>query len=130
MFFPQKNLNINLATIGGNMQHTYTLKTNNDFRRIYSKGKSFVNSGVVVYISKNRIGYNRVGLTVGKKIGNAVKRNRAKRVMREAFMQFENSLKNGYDIVLVARGRTVSLKSTEVTRLLNTLFVKAEMLIR
>ena len=112
------------------MQHTYTLKTNNDFRRIYSKGKSFVNSGVVVYISKNRIGYNRVGLTVGKKIGNAVKRNRAKRVMREAFMQFENSLKNGYDIVLVARGRTVSLKSTEVTRLLNTLFVKAEMLIR
>jgi ribonuclease P protein component len=112
------------------MQHTYTLKTNNDFRRIYSKGKSFVNSGVVVYISRNRIGSNRVGLTVGKKIGNAVKRNRAKRVMREAFMQLENSLKNGYDIVLVARGRTVFLKSTEVTRLLNILFIKAGILIQ
>jgi ribonuclease P protein component len=111
------------------MQHTYTLKTNNDFRRIYNRGKSFVSTGVVVYMTKNRTGSNRLGLTVGKKIGNAVKRNRAKRVMREAFMQLEYRLKSGYDIVLVARGKTVFLKSTDVTRLLNDLFLKAGILI-
>jgi len=94
------------------MQHTYTIKANNDFRRIYNRGKSFVSTGVVVYVVRNGVGYNRLGLTVSKKIGNAVKRNRAKRVMREAFRKLEFRLKNGYDIVLVARGKTVYLKST------------------
>jgi ribonuclease P protein component len=125
-----KNINFNLATIGENMQHTYTLKTNNDFRRIYNRGKSFVSSGIVVYVTRNSAGYNRIGLTVGKKIGNAVKRNRAKRVMREAFISFENRLKSGYDIVLVARGKTVFIKSTEVAKFLNDLLTKAGILIK
>jgi ribonuclease P protein component len=112
------------------MQHTYTLKTNNDFRRIYNRGKSFVSSGVVVYVTKNNAGFNRIGLTVGKKIGNAVKRNRAKRVMREAFISLEHRLKNGYDIVLVARGKTVFIKSTEVNKYLNDLLTKAGILIQ
>jgi ribonuclease P protein component len=110
--------------------NTYTLKTNSDFKRIYNRGKSFISAGVVVYVTRNGTGYNRIGLTVGKKIGNAVKRNRAKRVMREAFIQFESRLKNGYDIVLVARGKTVFLKSTVVMRFLNDLFIKAGILIQ
>jgi ribonuclease P protein component len=112
------------------MQHTYILKTNNDFKRIYNRGKSFVSTGIVVYVAKNGVGINRIGLTVSKKIGNAVKRNRAKRVMREAFRHLEYRLKNGYDIILVARGKTVFLKSTEITRFLNDLFIKAGILIQ
>ena len=57
---------------------------NNDFRRLYAKGKSFVSPLVVVYVKKNRNQGLRVGITTSKKIGNAVLRNRSRRVIREA----------------------------------------------
>ena len=57
----------------------HTLKLNKDFRRLYARGKSVACGCVVVYCMKNRKDENRIGLTVGKTIGKAVKRNRAKR---------------------------------------------------
>ena len=58
---------------------------NNEFRRAYARGKCFVTPVVVVYVLKNRTGNVRVGITTSKKIGNAVRRNRSRRVIREAF---------------------------------------------
>ena len=54
------------------------LNENKDFRRIYAKGKSYVSSSVITYVSKNRCKQIRVGITTSKKIGNAVQRNRAR----------------------------------------------------
>ena len=89
---------------------------NNDFRRLYAKGKSFVSPLVVVYVKKNRNQGLRVGITTSKKIGNAVWRNRSRRVIREAFRELSPRVKSGYDLVFVARGRTPHVKSTDVRR--------------
>ncbi len=90
------------------------LKENRDFRRVYNKGKSSVSPYFVVYIMKNRWDVTRLGITVGKKIGNAVKRNRAKRVITAAFSTVYPQLQSGYDFVIVARTRILNVKSTEV----------------
>lgn len=87
------------------MNNTVSLKLNRDFRRIYYKGKSAAGGYVVVYSLKNRLGFNRLGLTVGKTVGNAVRRNRAKRLMRESYRAMEDRLGVGFDIIIVSRSR-------------------------
>lgn len=96
------------------MKQIVSLCRNNDFRRVYAKGKSFVGSLAVTYVRKNRLGITQVGITTSKKIGNAVLRNRSRRVIREAFRQLSPQVKPGYDLVFVARGRTPHSKSTQV----------------
>jgi len=90
------------------------LKENRDFRRVYNKGKSLVCPYFVVYVNKNRADNIRLGITVSKKIGNAVKRNRAKRVITAAFSAVCPKIQSGYDFVIVARTRILNVKSTEV----------------
>lgn len=87
------------------------LNRNNDFQRAYRRGKSSVHPHVVVYVNKNRVGYTRIGITASKKIGNAVTRNRARRVIRSALQRVLPQNIGPYDIVLVARGQTAALKS-------------------
>jgi ribonuclease P protein component len=90
------------------------LNENRDFRRLYSRGKSLVNPALVTYVMKNRAGFCRVGITTSKKIGNAVERNRARRVIREAYRQLQPKIKGNYDLVFVARVRTIRMKSTDI----------------
>ena len=96
------------------MNSVETLKTNSDFRRAYARGKSYTTPALVMYVRKNRAGSCRIGITASKKIGNAVQRNRARRVIRESFRQIKLPLKSGFDIVFVARTKTVFKKSTEI----------------
>ena len=60
---------------------------NKEFARAYARGKAFVHPKLVLYVMKNRLGHTRVGITATKKIGNAVHRNRARRVIRAALYQ-------------------------------------------
>lgn len=101
---------------------------NNDFVRAYSRGKSYVHSHIVLYVRKNREGRTRVGLTASKKIGNAVMRNRARRVMRAALYQVLDRDLGPVDIVLVARGITPRLKSTKLAPTLQKLLQDAGLL--
>ena len=93
-----------------------TLKLNSEFRRLYSRGKSCASGTIVVYAMKNRYKPQsvRFGLTVSKTVGNAVKRNRAKRLMREAFYKFSDIIRPGYDFVIVARTRINGKKADSV----------------
>lgn len=70
----------------------------------------------MTYVRKNRLGIIRVGITTSKKIGNAVMRNRSRRVIREAFRELSPRVSAGYDLVFVARGKTPHKKSTEVRK--------------
>lgn len=71
---------------------------------------------VVVYVMKRKGSQVRVGITTSKKIGNAVERNRSRRVIREAFRELYPRVRRGVDLVLVARGKTPFVKSTDVKR--------------
>ena len=89
------------------MKRADTLKKNHEFRRLYQKGASAVGGGMVLYCRKNRLGRNRLGITVSVKLGKAVVRNRARRRLREIYRLNQDKLQSGWDIVLVARGRSV-----------------------
>ena len=91
-----------------------SLTFNTDFRRAYKRGKCIRFPEVVVYINRNRTGEVRYGITSSKKIGNAVTRNRARRVIRAAFFSSDIPVKRGFDLVFVARSRTALCKSTEL----------------
>ena len=91
------------------MKKTVTIKQNHEFRRLYNKGKSAVTPSMVVYCRRSRNPHNRLGITVSTKLGCAVKRNRARRRLRELFRLAQPRLKQGYDVVIVARTRAVTI---------------------
>ena len=90
-----------------------TLRENKDFRTLYYRGRSQVHPALVTYVRKNRLGSPRVGITTGKKLGKAVQRSRCRRVFGAAFAPLYPAV-GGYDIVFVARGRLLGMKSTEL----------------
>lgn len=101
------------------------LKENRDFRRAYNRGKSYVSPFIVVYVNKNRTNNVRLGITAGKKIGKAVERNRAKRVITAAFSSVLPEIRDGFDFVIVARTRILEVKSTVVAASLHKLHFAA-----
>ena len=89
------------------MKAAVTVKENYEFRRIYRKGRSAVSPYFVVYCLKNRAGASRLGVTVSKKLGHAVVRNRVRRRIREIYRLNLKKMKPGYDLVVVGRSRAV-----------------------
>ena len=96
------------------MKYTVSLKENRVFRRLYAKGKSAVGPAMVLYCRKNGRKENRFGITAGTKLGHAVVRNRARRRLREVYRLNSNRLSAGWDIILVARSRTVTASWKEL----------------
>lgn len=98
------------------MKKTVSIKENRSFRRIYSRGRSAVTPFMVVYCRPNRLDHNRLGVTVSTKLGCAVVRNRARRRLREIFRLAGGDLRQGYDVILVARSRAVDGDYGKLTR--------------
>ena len=90
------------------MNDRVTLKQNSDFRRLYAKGQSAVTPYLVLYVRRNRLGRYRTGYTVSAKLGKAVTRNRARRRLRELYRLNAPALREGWDLVVVARSRCVT----------------------
>ena len=97
------------------MLYTDILNDNRDFLALYKKGRYINSKYSVIYVRPNGSAYNRLGITAGKKVGNAVCRNRAKRLIRLAYRQCEAMLPIGIDIVIVARSILCQIKSDEYT---------------
>ena len=110
------------------MPKIVALNENRDFRRLYRKNSSLVSPALVVYYSNTHAGFSRLGITVSKKIGKAVKRNRAKRVIRVAYTSLAPRLKRDVDMVIVARVRATFLPSTQITAQLENLLKKADLI--
>ncbi len=85
-----------------------SLKEHFEFRRLYSKGKSAVGPNIVLYARKRDRRENRIGITVSAKLAKAVRRNRVRRRLREAYRLNEEKFLPGVDLVAVVRGRGVS----------------------
>ena len=110
---------------GADVMRYRPIRRNSEFGRVYARGKSYVNPALVLYVLKTRGRNTRVGLTATKKIGHAVQRNRARRVMRAALCEHLSQNIGGYDIILVARSQTPKLKSTQLSKTLGKLFARA-----
>ena len=102
------------------MKSYVSLNLNKDFQRLYHRGKSCAQPVLVVYAMKNRVGVCRVGITTGKKIGNAVERNRSRRIIRAAFQSVLKSgrINGSWDFVFVARTKTKFQKSTRIEKVM------------
>ena len=101
---------------------------NKEFLRAYRRGAGYVGSLVVVYVIKNRYGFTRFGVTSSKKIGNAVKRNRARRLLRASVRGLDIDMTQSVDIILVARAKTAHVKQQVVESQLRILAEKAGLL--
>ena len=101
------------------MEYTRVLRLNKEFRRLYYQGRYKPHPKVVTYCLKNSQNEARIGITTGKKIGNAVTRNRARRILSAAYRAVEKQLDlKGYDFVFVARKDIIGARSTELEKIL------------
>lgn len=98
------------------MRRMYSIKENKDFVRVYRRKHTSVDRIIVMYITMNKLTHCRLGLSVSKKIGNAVVRNKIKRQLREIFRLHMDNLKPSYDIVIVARKRSVNATYQEIEK--------------
>lgn len=96
------------------MEHTVILNQNRDFLNLYHHGKKISSPHIILYFRKTRGNTNRLGITVGKKVGCAVKRSRARRIIRQAYRNAESLLPRGIDLVIVALPGIDGVKSTEL----------------
>jgi ribonuclease P protein component len=85
------------------VQRKFRLTSSNDYMRVRRTGKSFAHPLVVLVIVPNDEEQTRIAVSAGRRIGNAVKRNRAKRLLREAARSLIPEIKPGWDMILVAR---------------------------
>lgn len=81
----------------------HILKKNGEFQSIYNLGKKSFGYYSLIFFRENNLEYNRCGFVVSKKTGNAVCRNRLKRLFREYYRLHEEKVQQGYDIIFVAK---------------------------
>lgn len=104
----------------------YKLRKNAEFRVVYRKGKSFSNNLLVLYTYKNnRNDFNRFGVSVSKKVGKSVIRNRVRRLIKESYRLNFESFKKGYDLIVIARTTSKDRSYNEIETSLINLFKKA-----
>lgn len=110
------------------MKNTISIKLNRDYKRLYYKGGCVGSDILVVYYKKNSLKCNRLGITVGKKIGGAVVRNRVKRLIRESYRLIESEVACNTDIVIVARSKCAEADFHAVSGTIKRLFKKSNLL--
>ena len=97
------------------MKFSGALKFNHIFQRLYHS-KGYCDGYLALYARKNRTSRNRIGITVSKKLGHAVVRNRTRRRLREVYRLNEQRFLPGYDIVVVARTRAIYGRYADLER--------------
>ena len=96
------------------MKFSESLKKNKYFQKFYREGKSYANKYLVMYVSKNGLEINRVGISVSKRIGNSVVRHHLTRLIRDSYRLSEEHFQSGFDIVIIARISAREKKYSEV----------------
>lgn len=97
------------------MKKSYRIKKNDEFQRVFKKGQSVANRQFIIYkLENSEIPHFRIGLSVSKKMGNAVTRNQIKRYVRQAFIELQNELNPSFDYVIIARKPAAEMGFQEV----------------
>lgn len=98
------------------MRRQEVLRGSKNFSAVYKKGKSVGDRYVVIFYKKNGLSYNRTAFLASKKVGNAVARNRARRLMKESVRQMAPIKETGYDIIFIARNTANKQKCADVKK--------------
>ena len=105
-----------------------SINENYRFKRAYFRGKNIKGKSIVLYFFPNRKGENFFGITVSKKVGKAVVRNKVRRRIKESIIPLEKKLLSGYDIVFVARGISPYKTFSELSLEIEELLIKASLI--
>lgn len=108
------------------MDKKLRLRNNRQFRNVYDNGKSISNRYLVMFYIKNELGYNRIGFSTTKKLGNSIVRNRVKRLIKESFRLNNDRLKEGYDIIFLARVRAKDGSYKDIEKSVINLLIKSK----
>ena len=113
--FRISNFEFPLKGMSASFRKYERLKHNNDFKRVYEQGKKIMSSSFVLYVdSDSKRQYRRLGIIASKKVGNAVKRNRCKRLVRELFRKNKEKFPPGSDVIVVVRRDMVGKQYAEL----------------
>lgn len=110
------------------MQRKFRLTSSNDFKRVRRIGKSYAHPLVVLIIHPNELERSRIAISAGRSVGNAVQRNRAKRLLREAARPLISKIPVGWDALLLARHPLVEVKCSEAQEAIQQLLRRARLL--
>ena len=108
--------------------HPERLKKSWEFQRAYKMGKKYWDAYFVIYVYHTELRQPRLGITVSKKVGNSVQRNRVKRLIRETFRMLKHELLPNYDIVVVGRTAACGLSGHQTRESLLNLFCRASIM--
>lgn len=104
-----------------------TLKNSRQFRSVYDGGNSISTKFLVIFYKPNGYPYNRVGISTTKKLGNSVKRNRVKRIIKENYRANADKIKVGYDFIFLARVRAKDAEYEDIKKAMNYLLRKSKL---
>ncbi|MGX4687273.1 ribonuclease P protein component [Vagococcus sp. JNUCC 83] len=111
------------------MKKAYRIKKEKEFQQIIEEKQSFANRNFIVYVCESPSNTHfRVGLSVGKKVGNAVTRNHVKRLVRTSLYDMKKNIKHHYDIVLIARPQAAKLSLEETKKNIQHVFKLANLI--
>ncbi len=112
------------------MKRRFRLRSSTDFERVRRSGKSYAHPLVVLVIAPSGAEQARVGVAAGRSVGNAVLRNRARRVLRACLNEHLEQLRPGWDLVLLARRGMPTASSAVVQQAVLQLLKRANLLVQ
>lgn len=112
------------------MKRRFRLRRSTDIKRVRRSGKSYAHPFIVLYTQKTEHPHARIAVSAGSKVGNAVQRNRVKRLLREAVKPYLSQLTPGSDVLLIGRSPLVELKLEPTRSVLQELLIRAKLLSR
>lgn len=96
------------------MKKENRLRKNMEFKKVYKSGKNYWNRNLIVYVRRNGTDKTRIGISITKKVGNAVVRNKLKRRIREVSRVYLPNLRKGYDLIFIPKKNAVDISFTEL----------------
>ena len=100
-------------------------RSKQEFNKVYSKGRSYLNYFLIIHVINSNKIEGKVGFAVGKKIGNAVVRNRIKRLLRESYRLYRHRIKSDVSMILIARKPLVNAKCNDAIKAFQDVCKKA-----